>query len=232
MTSLASPSSGRPALRALALLLVLVLVGVVAATTWYRSDDARLHRLVDDLRERRGVVASVEVGDDGIREVRLTDRASAAEVEDVRRRLADAEVSPRVRVGEVRVDLAELRELAPLAVRLAGVYAGPATVEARVVSREQWVTVDLAQPPEGGAAPRPAEGAEAVLAVLDALGDGDLPPDLAVVGAARATKELDLVHVRRAALERLDATIEALRRVAATDPDHTITCDQEGCRAG
>lgn len=231
MSSSLPARRGAP-LRALVVLLALVLLGVVAATTWHRSDDARLHRLVDDLRERRGVVASVEVGDTGVREVRLTDRASVAEVEDVRERLAEAEVSPRIRVGEVWVDLADLGDLAPLAVRLADVYAGPVTVEARVVGREQWVTVDFAWPPEGGAAPRPAEGAAAVLAVLDALGDGDLPPDLSVVGAARATKELDLVHVDRAALERLDATTAALRRVAATDPEHTITCDEEGCHAG
>lgn len=226
------PARRRAPLRALAVLLVLVLLGVVAATTWYRSEDARLHRLVDDLRDRRGVVDAVEVGDTGVREVRLTDRASAAEVEDVRRRLVDAEVSPRIRVGVVRVDLAELRELAPLAVRLADVAAGPVTVEARIVSREQWVTVDFAWPPEGAAAPRPAEGAAAVLAVLEALGDADLPAHLSVVGAARATKELDLVLVRRAALADLDTTVAALRRVAATDPEHTITCDEEGCHAG
>ncbi len=208
-----------------------VVVIVVAGALWYRSDTQRLHRLVDDLRDERGVVSAVVVDDEGIQEVRFTSRATVSEIDTVWERLSDVDVD-RVAIGDVSVDPYEMDHgVVPAAVAAAGVHLHAAMLEVREVSDDVWLSVGFGPVPVGADEPTPRDGAVQVLMVLEELQDGELPEDLDLVVAHRARQQLDLVHVERAALERLPDTITELRRIAATDPEAGIVCDADGCHS-
>ncbi|WP_162602470.1 hypothetical protein [Nocardioides daejeonensis] len=212
-------------------LIVLALVGAGFAL-WLTSADQRRHRLIGDLLDEPGVIDTISLERDGIREVVFSDGARTTEIEAAWERLEEERIS-RVRVGEVRVDPYDLVVAAPVALAAADLHIEPAQLSVREVGEDEvWLEAGFPPVPDGMAEPTPADGAAAVLAVLEELDPAKLPEHLFLVAAHRITQQLDLVVVEQSALARLPETIVDLRRVAASDPTERIACDAQGCRAG
>lgn len=199
---------------------------------WFTSENQRFHRLLDDVRGEGGVVQSVVVNNDGIRELNFAERATADEIRSVWRHMDAGDVS-RVSIGSVDVDPYDMDVTMNVAVAAAEVRVPPARLAVREVGEDEvWLEAGFPRGREGVTEPRPADGAAVVVPILEKLQSTAVPDELYLVAAHRITKQLDLVLVERSALRHLDATIASLRRVAATDPDHAIRCDVTGCTAG
>lgn len=212
-------------------LVVVALIGGALFASSYFSNDQREQRAWGEL----GQLSFVESADQEDRRIALDRDVDSADIDEVMRLLAEGSDSDEhytsVTLGGISTHSEDLEAVWESMVAASErSYDEADRMSVRDLGgkvRIESILGDAAA--NGGVEPDAQQGAEKVLKVLASLRENGVPDNLHLVAAERQ-KNTMLVMVLREALGDIDATSDALRDLARTDPDDQIICDRQGCR--